>query len=378
MYMKSMHSADSAAKPITRSTRKHILSRLHKAEETAAHLTELIEGLKGASTQTVLEAGAYHSTLLGFVDFESQKWEKCLEAFSEAHLIYSTLITSIESNKGDVLRDLLSSTIDPSIRYAAYQLRLPRSLSIDAIVSRFLSKDSAQVRRVLETDPDALAITGRGPKKGFSQETGDLPQTITWRSRNVKLEDATIAQSLATVTSAEQVLRTQLSKLGMTRQDKASAYDKVLIPSQDAVDAAKTAIDELTADGTAQSDHRMQALQITRTAVNYALVGWRIGRNRVLCGEGDGAILEPETLKKPRKPRIDHKEWVVKGESNGRQLARLQERVVLYDATMQSINSVKGLPGVAADQSFLQELESRKSYFAALRYFSTNEFYIPC
>ena len=184
------------------------------------------------------------------------------------------------------------------------------------------------------------------------------------------MEDASTAQALGAVATAESELLSFLSSNSdLDAKAKAAAYDEVLIPSQDAVDATKTAIDELSGEGVPQSDRRMQALQITRTAVNYALVGWRIGRNRVLCGSQDGAILDDEddSSRKSQKPRKDGKLPKAQKEGTGRKLTRLRERVVLYDATLQSLESVKSLPGVAADQAFVQELDVKMAYFAALR-----------
>ena len=40
---------------------------------------------------------------------------------------------------------------------------------------------------------------------------------------------------------------------------------------------------------------------------------------------------------------------------------------MLYDSTLQSLDSIKDLPGVAADQSLVQELDSKRAYFSALR-----------
>ena len=369
--MKSMHSADSAAKAITGSTRKHIISRLNKAVSISAQLLELSKTLDGGNAEShiLLESRAYHSLLKGALEFESQKWEKSLEAYSEVHVIYTALAKPSGASQDDSFRDLLSSTVDPSIRYAAYQLRLPRTLSIDSLVSRFLPKGSEDVRELLKTDPAMSRRDSNEANGKVVSVAADLPKTITWRSRVVKLEDANIAQALASVLAAEQRLSSLLSEArDMTSKDKAVAYDEILIPSQDAVDATKTAIDELTRDGVAQSDQRMQALQITRTAVNYALVGWRIGRNRVLCGKRDGALMDFEASKEKRKPSKNEAGLVVKEESSGRKLARLRERVVLYNTTLQSLESIKELPGVAGDQPLLDELESKRSYFAALRY----------
>lgn len=372
MQMKSQHAAESGTRGITGSTRQHICSRLQKASFYAGQLVDSLNSRSqsGASSEAVLEARAYHLLMRGSIEFEKQHWEKSLHEYSEAHFIYTGLGRSEDVSRGDIFRELITSTIDPSIRYASYQLKLSRVVSIDKIVSRFLQRsDSEYVKEILEIHPESGA-------EGKSVENAqDLPQTITWRSRTVNLEDAAIAQALAAVQAAQEKLTSHLaSNADLDVKAKAAAYDEILISSQDTVDATKTAIDELTAEGVSQGDPRMQALQITRTSVNYALVGWRIGRNRVLCGSHDGALLESrKVLRKPRKPRNaeragkDGDALTAQAEGDGKKLARLKERVVLFDATLQSLDSIRALPGVAADDEFVKELESKRAYFASLK-----------
>ena len=371
MQMKSAHSqAESGGKPIQGSTKRQINSRLHKAAVYAKHLLEILEDREsGAQAEDVLEARAYHISLKGAVEFEKRSWERCLQAYSESRLVYATMAKSGNAKRDDMFRDLLSSNIDPSIRYAAYQLKLPRTLPLPTIVTRYLPRtDNQYVQQLLTLYPDALDEGRTGQKKGSGGELENIPRTIRWRSREVDLEDAATAQALAGVSTAESKLSSFLiSESESDAKVKASAFDEILIQSQDAVDAAKSAIDELASEGVAQGDRRMQALQITRTAVNYALVGWRIGRNRVLCGDQDGAFPPTGAAKKAIKSRKDGKPREPQDESKGRKLAKLGERVVLYDAILQSLDSVKELPGIAADQPFVQELNAKRAYFAALR-----------
>lgn len=367
MHMKSTHAAESGAHGITGSTKSHIHSRLHKASTYAAQLVELLNDTEvtKATSEALLEARAYYVSLRGAIEFEKQSWENCLREYSEARFIYNTLAQSRGPKQEDLFRDLLNTTIDPSIRYAAYQLKLPRTTSIDTIISRYVPETSEFVQRTLKEHPDALNDPATAQRKTSSGTAENVPKTIEWRSRVVNLEDAATAQALAAVSNAKSTLSAFLmSNPDAAPQDKAAAYDEVLIPSQDAVDATKTAIDELSAEGVPQGNRRMQALQITRTAVNYELVGWRIGRNRILCGRRDGSLLEPE---KHRKPRKTDKTRTNQEESTGRKLTRLRERVVLYDSTLQSLDSVKELPGVAADQTFVEDLEATRAYFAALK-----------
>lgn len=367
--MKTTHAADGSS--ITGSTKLHIVSRLRKSSLYAGHLVDLLQDrtVSGASITDVLEARAYYVSLLGTTQFEKQDWESCLQEFSEARLIYTNLAKSEDSRREAVFNDLLSSIIDPSLRYAAYQAKIPRTTSYETITDRYVSqRNSPYLDQIMKLNPNYSQDGAATKDKPRTKELENGPKTINWRSRTVNLEDAATAQALARVSAAEAKLSSFLaSNKDVVRQAKAAAYDDVLLPSQDAVDATKTAIDELTAEGIPQGDRRMQALQVTRTAVNYALVGWRIGRNRMLCGAEDGALFEPEFTKSAKKPPGKMDADNVDKESTGHKLKRLRERVVLYDATLQSLDSIKELPGVAADQAFISELEAKKAYFSSLR-----------
>ncbi|KAI9831768.1 MAG: hypothetical protein M1819_004665 [Sarea resinae] len=370
MHMKSTHAENTAAKGISGSTRRHVISRLVKATKYANELVRLLEdrATTGASDFDVLEAQAYSSSLAGAASFEKQSWEECLREYSVSRIIYGVLGNSA---KDDVFKDLLSNTIDPSIRYAAYQSRLPRTIAIPTVARRHFDQSNSQLVASLEKlQPGALSEDSSEEKKGLSAEAESIPRTISWRSRTVELEDAAIAQALASVAAAEAGLSQFLSSASdsqLAPKDIAVGYDDILIASQDAVDATKHAIDELLAEGVNQGDRRMQALQVTRTAVGYAMIGWRVGRNRILLGQQDGALPRETGPRKPRKASKGGKQWVEKEEGNGRRLAKLREQIVLLDATLQSLESIKELPGVAADTAFMEELEAKHAYFRALR-----------
>lgn len=368
--MKSMRAAESN-QTITGSTKRHVVSRIFKAKKSARALLDALESedCLNVKRESILEARAYYVSLSGAESIEKRLWEDSLITYSEARLVYTFLAGSADSRRRDLFRDLLEDIVDPSLRYAAYQLRLPRSIPIGSIVSRYVHrKDNNHVEAVLNRQPDILQGNVAGGPKPSGDDGRNLPRSIIWRSRTVELEDASIALALAAVSSEEEKLAELLSlRADSDSQDQASMYDDILIASQDAVDATRTVMDELESDGISQGDRRMQALQITKTAVNYALIGWRIGRNRVLCGALDGATTEVEKTKKSIKPRKDGKEKVRQEESKLKTLSRFRERVVLYDAIIQNLDSVRELPGVAADQTLLEELECRRAYFAALR-----------
>jgi signal recognition particle subunit SRP68 len=191
----------------------------------------------------------------------------------------------------------------------------------------------------------------------------NIPNTINWRSMTANIVDASVGQALAAVASAEPELSSYLkSNPSALTRDRAGAYDNVLIASQDAADATRRAIEELEKEKVDEGDNRMQDLRVTSLAVNYALVSWRVGRNRVLIGSEDGRLFEEKKAKSSKRARDQHKT-----EPRGSQLARLRERVVLYDSTIQSIDSIKELRGAMRDESFVREVDGKRAYFQALR-----------
>ncbi|CAI7621008.1 unnamed protein product [Penicillium glandicola] len=364
MHMKSTHSADPSAKGISGAARRHIISRLNKATGYAQHLVSLLheQSLSGASDIDILETRAYLAMISGTLWLEKRRWEQCLQDYSIARVIYTALGQRV---KKDAFRDLLSGTVDPSLRYAAYQMKLPRSKPTSSLAIEFFPSDSEIRAEVEKIDPSCLAEEAAGTRRTAEGEVQELPQSVTWRSRTVPLDDASISQSLAAASAAEARLTTWLADAGKSAapKEKATAYDNVIIASQDAVDATKSAIDDLANEGVDPSDKRMQALQITRTAVNYTLVSWRVGRNRVLCGERDGLYLSFEE----QQTTTNGKETAKHATGNGKKLNKLRERVVLYDSTLQSLEFILELPGVAADSAFVQDLEAKRHYFRALR-----------
>ncbi|KAM5438566.1 signal recognition particle subunit srp68 [Microsporum ferrugineum] len=367
MHMRSVHSQDTSKKGMVGSARRHIISRLNKATVYANQLASALQNQQEskASRADFLEAHAYLASLSTAAWMERRQWEKCLKQASLARVLYTVLE---KQDKQGNIQEFISGTVDPSIRYSAYQLKIPRSIPLSTISKKYFPADSSLREEVEAVDPHCLSEDSiEGGAAAASGDSQTFPQTITWRSRTVKIEDAAISQALASAASAEAQLSDWIAKQKgqkASAKETAANYDSVIIASQDAVDATKAAIDELTSEGIDQGDARMQSLQITKTAVNYRLVGWRVGRNRVLCGEADGLNFTPEstTQRKGKQEKEGTKQ-----ESLGRRIGRLREHVVLYDSILQSLESVKELPGVAADTAFVRELETKCSYFKSLR-----------
>ncbi|KAK3671620.1 signal recognition particle subunit srp68 [Recurvomyces mirabilis] len=383
MFMKTSRGDDvSGGGGITGSTRSHIISRLAKAGRAAKVLVDLLQerDVSKASEQDVLEARAYRSTLAGAEEFEKQaagqreddrpkeeRWKTCLRSYAEARVIYAALL---EKERKEVYREILANTVDPTIRYAAYQAQLSTTIPIPTIATRYFPKEDKELVGMVEKVDEYAFKDKPVPKDEDEAQASpqDIPNSVTWRGRKANIVDASIGQALAAVTAAEAKLRPYLSSNpAASSRDKAAAYDDILTASQDAADATKRATDELEKERVDEGDARMQNLRVTSLSVNYDLVSWRVGRNRVLIGNDDGLTFAAQQPKKPRRPRKDGTPYPEKEEPRSRNLARLRERNVLYDATIQSVNSVKDLRGAMRDATFVQELDSKAAYFRALK-----------
>jgi len=377
MAIKATHAEDTTGKGISGQTRSHIISKLHIASEQARQLANLLaeRAASKATDEDILEALAYARSLAGAKEFEKhasgqrssdaqaqkQKWEACLRDFSCARIIYTALL---KSQRKDVYKEVIAGEIDPSMRYAAYQSHIPRTVPVASVAREYFPKDIPSLMDAV-TAIDETVFEDQSAKAGPDSA---IPNTITWRKRKANIVDASIGQALAAVSGAEDQLKSSISSMadGAPVTEKAAAYDIVLTASQDAVDATRHAIEDHEKEGISESDARMQDLRITNLAVNYSLIGWRVGRNRVLIGDDDGAELGESSPRKPKRPRKDGKESSDRQDGNGRKLARLRERIVLYDSILQSIDSIKELPG-AAELSFREELDGKRAYFQALK-----------
>ncbi|CAN8103162.1 unnamed protein product [Discula destructiva] len=342
-------------------TRKQVVSKLVQATKTVEKLVAVLaDSQSGATSTDVLSAWAYGAVLKGDASFRSKKWQQCLESYATAKIIYTILpATAVE---GNIFKDYVCDSVDTPLRYAQRQLDIPTSLSILALSKKhFPQSDEALVARVEEVAPGFL----KEEEEDTAMTDGGALKTVTWRSRKVPVEDAEIALKLDSLETAAAELSLKLgSSSDLRPNNKAEAYDAVLEISNDAVDATQQVIDELKEQGVAQGDSRMQSLAVLRTKLKYDLLSWQIGRNRVLMGDKDGAVLGdgPSVKRKTKLPDVDQP--LIK---DSQQVKQQEKKVNLYDKTLQSLEVANELPGVAADDHLAAEIDAVAKYFTALK-----------
>lgn len=341
-------------------TRSQVVTKLVQANKIVEKLVAtLTDQESGASSADVLSTWAYGAVLKGDACFREKKWQQCLESYSTAKIIYSVLPAS--KLEGNNFKDFVFNAVDTPLRFTQRQLEIPTTLSILALAKKhFPQSDEVLSLKVEEMAPGFL----KQDEDTLMTDGGAL-RTVAWRTRKVPVEDAEIALKLDALDSAASELSQKLSASSELRANiKAEAYDAVLEISSDAVDATQQAIDELKEQGVAQGDARMQNLAILRTKLKYDLLSWQIGRNRVLMGEKDGALLEDG-------PSVNGKKKLPVGDqptiADSQQVKQLGKKVNLYDKTLQSLEVANELPGVAADDHLAAEIAAVVKYFTALK-----------
>lgn len=348
---------------LNRETRLQVISKLNQAAKTVELLVAtLTDKESGATSTDVLSAWAYGAVLKGDAYFRGKKWQACLDSYSVAKVIYSALPTTTLL-EGNSYKDYVSDLVDTPLRFAQRQLNIPTTLSILALAKKHFPKsDKTLTERVEEVAPGFLQ-----EEEDTAMTDGDALRTVVWRNRKVPVEDAEIALKLEALDTAASELSQKLSSsVDLKPNSKAEAYDAVLELSNDAVDATQQAIDELKEQGVPQGDSRMQSLAILRTKLKYDLLSWQIGRNRVLMGDKDGAVLEdgPTLKSKKKAAALAEPQQAIK---DSQQVKQQEKKVNLYDKTLQNLEVANELPGVAADEHLAAEIDAVSKYFTALK-----------
>lgn len=367
MQMKAIRSTGSSSKGVVGSARRHVVSRFHRAVLHAQEVTSVLSAKKDCPLD-LLEARAYEASLSGAYYSEKHKWALSLESYAAAKLIYAVLAS--HQPQMTIVRDFVEATVVPGLRLAAHGRFVPTTTPLDVVA---VQNVPAEVRAEIEAVyPDSLTQNPASTSElAFLR---GLPQEFTWQAHTVKLEDATISQALGAAYKAETDLRTwAASEAGKAAllEERVEQYDRVIIESQNAVDATKSVIDELTAADVDQSDKRMQALQVTRTGLTYGFASWRIGRNRVACGKEDGFDFDTADVErrdgKSQSLRPQKKSSASSSRHAAKPLESLRKRVALYDGIIQDIDLIRELPGISASPD-ITDLEAKRCYFQALRY----------
>ncbi|KAK9472794.1 uncharacterized protein V1510DRAFT_393690 [Dipodascopsis tothii] len=324
-------------------TRRHMLSRLEKARKHAGAVAALAEEAAesfGPAARIGLQA--YAASVAGALAFERKLWKRALAEYAVAAVGLNALLkTDADEDAQDLYAGLLADTVDPSIRFASFQLKNYKVPDLATLAGTAIPADHVVLTLVRASAPELLAADERG-----HQALDALPE-VRWRAHTVPVQDANIAVAILAAKDADGALAAALAAgewraAGAADDAVAPLFDAPLQAWQDAVDAVKTTIDEVSSSGEG-GEAKVQTLYVAATYAQYNLLLRRIQRDLLIAA----AVVGP-----------------TRGATKVRR-SRLTEAVGLYHSVLQSLGQVADLPGVAADDELAALLAGATAYYRA-------------
>lgn len=163
---------------------QHAMKKLRRAAQAASHFESVLSAVSGSGSTTsnssdeqktavqlsqklLLDVKAYAAMMNGYLLFEQMKWKDALDQFATARTIYETALKSSNlSSHQEILYQNAIDTIDPNIRYCAYNLKLKDGGN----------KTSAAAAAAAESDVEAIMEMIR--KQGGNNELDMLSEKL--------------------------------------------------------------------------------------------------------------------------------------------------------------------------------------------------------
>ncbi|KAI9090273.1 hypothetical protein DFS34DRAFT_708311 [Phlyctochytrium arcticum] len=179
--------------------RFHLLKRLRRAVEAAKKLLALC-GECQAEGRTMIEVEGYTSLMIAQLLFEEEKWEQALKHFAKSRVIFEKL-----SRSGGAQREALCQkamdTIDPSIRFCAYNLKIKGAQTLHEILQ---TPNKTLVGDLGEVTKRAEALLSD------ESELESSSTHITWRGKSIPTANEELAKKVQNAREmTEQILREQ-------------------------------------------------------------------------------------------------------------------------------------------------------------------------
>ncbi|ESO89021.1 hypothetical protein LOTGIDRAFT_106123, partial [Lottia gigantea] len=316
----------------------HMVSRLKKALQHASELLRLCESPK-CDARTKLECQAYHAWILGGLQFETDNWQKAIDAFSNAKTIYEKLSTAFTEDI-QVLYQQRVEEISPNIRYCAYKIGDESALK-DLQNMRLKSGEDQLISKL-----DDLLIQTREKQASTLSE-------ITWRGRTIPIKIEAVRNFLLNLQDSSTELNSAEGS-----ESKLSIYESLF---KQCIDAQQTLRDVLQEDPVTAI--RGQAVEgkisnnhYLHTYLSFIKLTKTIERNLILieCAKENLPGVQVDDNKKITKP---------------------QDMVRLYDIIIQNLSEIPNLNGLEDDTDLEEEINTRVLGYKAFRTFYIGKSY---
>lgn len=297
--------ADAAATSAT-SLRHTIISKLAKAVKYANFACNL--------SNKKLDFQVYVSLLVAELALEKQQWNTVAYHHSKVRVGVSALISSSDPQIVSFLQDLLTTVVDPALRLALSQEKIPVTGDLNSIAVPIVQVQFPDfLVLVANTDPNVLETESAAERVG----------QVQFRHHVAQVRYDSLAKIILAVEAKDKDLNKQIP-VDSTATDP-SSFDVVLSLWDQLVISTQDISSEINQAG----QDREQDLDIIATYAEFHLLCRRIQRDAIVAASEIGR-------------------------SNA---------VRLYDVLQQSCDTIAELPGVNNDDELLEGIGAMKTYF---------------
>jgi len=302
--------------------------------------------------------------MTGYKLFEEQDWQAALEKFAIARTIYEKLAAAGDPQQEALCHSTIDS-IDPNIRYCAYNLKIKNTSNEDDIAALVEMKLKSSSTGANFLDDKIEALLQKKIQEKASQFT-----SITWRNRNIDIKNPKIAESILkandTIKDLEKTTiddaksEEEINKFNDSVENKLGRFSNVLDAYHDGQRQAEKELleDKLATDKvtSSKSEEKTNNLKALFSYISYQRLMYTLKRNLLLIKQIEVNNAYPT--------------------EDNTKLCKPENVVKLYDTIQQVINEVKELPFVDTDVSLSAILSIKTWYYKACRCLSCANLYV--
>jgi len=312
--------------------RMHLLKRLRKASQHAAHLAKLCAAT--ADGRTALEAEAYSQWMAATVLFEQEKdWEGALAKFMRTRTVYEQLSQLGDMEQQALCRERVEE-LEPTLRYCQYNLNQAGGTKVADLMDM---SSNVPGQDLLNAKIQAVMAEERARAAEAMSEIQWQGQVLPVRNNNSRLcilNAQDIAAQIAQVTDYQQ---------------KDKLYDKVFMAYNDAKRHIRDDLSHLGGRNV-QEEQLAAELNALDQAVTGMLVQQTLSRNKLLL-ENHQVQLEHQQEEREKSQQQQSKIKV-----RSEDLVKLCDNLLTnLSGLADSVSSAGGGGGSASNQCAVQE-----------------------
>jgi signal recognition particle subunit SRP68 len=343
MELKRNHS-DTHGSKVPSHKRHHAASRLQKAVEWADKLLEFSDGL---------QTKAYAETMMGYEALDHCKFQNALDHFTIARTCYESITGDADATTSALAHAAVDS-LDPSIRYCAYNLRIAKGDEIADIGKLMEMLRKGKSDDILEGQlANLLSKSLESKAQGTS--------SIEWRNKMIPIKNPKVAQAII---NAQEV-----SKVVPDGTDGETSFDQIISAwwdAQNMIDglvredglASKTAV-------SSKSKETTENLQWLQSYIAYSRILATMDRNQAMIHDVQNKMSLESTLPSLTK---GHAKYLAKKARQGGKVAKKQDLARLWDETIRGCDEMLELYGVEQDPALQAIWSCRRDLAQSQRY----------